>query len=182
MSGFLFWVRCLFLGCFFHPLRLVYRQFWLCILSFGVFFSGCHSGHACFWDSLGTCGARVRSSSLGLPRPFFGREAARVFLCFSCLVFVFPLLFCLRPHVFRCPGRSSYRSGLWWSHQRLARVRARGSASSAGALDTPFSKLILHYFVCQRAPGTVGRAASGTFLEGRGNEQGTRCPSGFLLS
>ena len=62
----------------------------VCFARFGrvsrflVVFSGCHSGPRAF---LGF--------SLDLLRPFFlGREAARVFLGFSCACFLFPLVFC----------------------------------------------------------------------------------------
>ena len=48
---------CLLLFLLFVPPRLVYRPFWPCVLSLGVF-SGCHSGpRAFFFDSPGTCGA-----------------------------------------------------------------------------------------------------------------------------
>ena len=76
----------------------------VCFAHFGrasrflVVFSGCHSGPRAFlgfsWNLWGL------SSLAPSEALFWGREAARVFLCFSCLVFLFPLCFVLRPHLF----------------------------------------------------------------------------------
>ena len=57
----------------------LFRPFWPCVPLLGVF-PGCHSGPRA-----------VLGFSLDLLRPFFlGREAARVFVCFFCFVFLFP--------------------------------------------------------------------------------------------
>ena len=63
----------------------LFRPFWPCVPLLGVF-PGCHSGPRAF---LGF--------SLDLLRPFLlGREAARVFVCCSCFVFL-PFCFAATP-------------------------------------------------------------------------------------
>ena len=81
---------------FFFSLFVSRRAF--CFALFGrascflAFFSGCHSGPRAFLGfSFNLWGLSSLAPSVAL---FLGREAARVFLCFSCLVFLFPLLFC----------------------------------------------------------------------------------------
>ena len=73
------------------------------------FFFLCPAGFACFARfGRASCffvvfrGAILGPGILLVPSEafFLGREAARVFLCFSCLVFFFPLCFLLRLHTF----------------------------------------------------------------------------------
>ena len=75
----------------FVPPRLAYRPFWPCVLFLGVFFG------VPFWAPR-VFGILLELMGLELARPFrgpfLGCEAARVFPCLLCLVFVSPLLFC----------------------------------------------------------------------------------------
>ena len=103
------------------------------------FSRGAILGPARFWDSPGTYGAWARSP---LPRPFSGDARRQGFSCASLALFSFSpcVLFC--GHTFsRSPSRWSRRSGPWGSPQPLARVRARGSASSAEGWSPPCSVL-----------------------------------------
>ena len=95
-----------------------------------------------------------------------GREAARAFLFFFCLVFFFPFSFC--GHTFsRRPGVVSLTRRVVLPTPR--RSDSQGKAQSwAGALDAPFLGILSAYFVCQRVTGTLGRPASGTFSVGEG--------------
>ena len=92
----------------FAPPRLAYRPFWPCVLSPGVF-SGCHSGPRVFfgfsWNLQGL-------SSLSPSEALSGCEAARVFLRFLFVVFVFPFLFCF------AAARVFLESQSRWSHRR----------------------------------------------------------------
>ena len=86
------------------PFAFLFRPFWPCVLLLGGF-SGCRSGPRAIFGIL-----------LGPSEAFFlGREAAGVFLCFSCL-FSFPLLFC--GHTF-------------------SRMTGGGLTNLAGAFTTP---------------------------------------------
>ena len=80
---------------------------------FLAFFSGCHSGPRAFLGfSLNLWGLSSRAPSEAF---FSGREAARVFLCFSCLVFLFPLLFCFAATLFpEGPPRDLAEAGRGW--------------------------------------------------------------------
>ena len=111
-----------------------------CFLAFS---RGAILGPASFWDSPGTYGAWARSP---LPRPFFGREAAWVFLCFLCLVVVFPLLFCFAAsHNFtrRPANGSTYGRPGALDVPPLARVRARGCPSRAEGWSPPCDVIVL---------------------------------------
>ena len=87
---------CFVCSCFFCPAALVVSPF-LAVRPASWRFSGCHSGPRAF---LGFSYLRGLSSLAPSEALFLGREAARVFLCFSCLVFLFPLFFVLRPRIF----------------------------------------------------------------------------------
>ena len=148
------------------PLRLVYRPFWPCVLSF-AFFLGVP-----FWAPwfffvilLEITGL----SSLAPSEAFFGREAARVFQCFSFVVFVFPFC-CVCDHTFLAARVGSLTEvGKRRSHQPLARVRARGSASCVGAMDAPFSGRIFCFVLFARgSQGPSDALRPGPFVEGRG--------------
>ena len=73
--------------------------------------------------------------------PFLGREAARVFPCFLCLVFVSPLLFCFAASHVLLEGPpingSTYGRPGALDVPPLARVRARGCPSRAEGWSPP---------------------------------------------
>ena len=133
---------------------------------FSAFFSGCHSGPRAFLGfSLNLWGLSSLAPSEAL---FLGREAARVFRCFSCLVFLFPLLFCgytfsrkARPVISRRPAAGDLA-------RPLAQVRAGGLPYLGGGLAPSFCGILTAVFVSQRVTGTLGRAASRAFCLGRG--------------
>ena len=129
---------------------------WPCVLLLGVF-PGCHSGPRAFlgfsWNLRGL-------SSLAPSEALFGREAAWVFLCFLCLVVVFPLMFCFDPsHVLlegppmarptAGPGRSTSLPSPEWGPGGAPRGRRVG----------PLLVLLLSCFLClvlgRRDPGAL---------------------------
>ena len=96
-----------------------------------------------------------------------GREAARVFVCFSCFVFLFPLFRFAATLFLERPGVVSLTRRVKGLTQPLARVRARGAHFWAGAMDAPFLGFCRHLLL-PVGPGTHGRPASRAFCVGRG--------------
>ena len=100
---------CLFLFSFCVPPRVLFHPFWPCVPLLRIFLG------VPFWAPrvLGFSWNLWGLSSLAPSEALFlGREAARVLLCFSCLVFLFPLLFCFAATLFlENPSRCSHRSG-----------------------------------------------------------------------
>ena len=100
--------------------------------------SGCHSGPWAFWRSRNIGGLEITRPLL---RPCFsGRDAARVLLCFLCLVFVFPFLFCGCTVFLKARVGARRRSGqkIGRSRPPLGRVVPRGCASRAEGWSPPF--------------------------------------------
>ena len=100
-----------------------------------LFFSGCHSGPRGFGILLELMGLELRSP---LPRPLSLDARRQGFFVFLVLFFFFPFLFCghtlsrkARPVISRRPAAGDRA-------RPLARVRARGSASSAEGWSPPF--------------------------------------------
>ena len=132
----------------------LFRPFWPCVPLLGGF-SGCHSRPRAFLGfSLNLRGLSLLAPSEAL---FLGREAARVFRCFSCLVFLFPLLFCgytfsrkARPVISRRPAAGDRA-------RPLARVRARGAPRARRV--GPLLVMLLSCFLClvlgRRDPGAL---------------------------
>ena len=122
--------------CFFSlfvPPRWVYRHFWPCVLLFGVFLG------VPFWAPR-VFGILLELTGLEFARPFLGPFSwdARRQGCFCASLawfFLFPFCFVLRPHFFlKTRVGDLTEVGKRGSPQPLARVRARGSTSSAGAI------------------------------------------------
>ena len=97
---------------------------------------------------------KLRGLSSLAPGPsealFFGREAAWVFLCFWCLVVVFPLLFCFAAShvVLEGPPTARPTAGPGaLDVPPLAQVRARGCPLRAEGCAPSFPGFLLPYFV-----------------------------------
>ena len=118
---------CLFLFSFCVPPRLFFARFGRASCFLAVF-RGAILGPVRFWDSPGTCSEAL----------FLGREAAGVFVCFSCLVVLFPLLFCFAATHFFSPSRWSRRSGQRVISPAPRPSEGEGSASSAEGWSPPF--------------------------------------------
>ena len=147
---------CLFFFSFCVPPRLFFARFGRASCFLAVF-RGAILGPVRFWDSPGTCSEAL----------FLGREAAGVFVCFSCLVVFFPLLFCFAATHFFSPSRWSRRSGQRVISPAPRPSEGEGSASSAEGWSPPFLGFCRLFLIARGSQGPSD-TASKAFCLGRG--------------